>query len=161
MNSRSFPLTIREDDLAGEAIAELLQTHIDSALNNSPQDAAQALHLDRLRQSDITLWSAWHGSDLAGCAAIRELSKTHGEIKSMRTASQFLRRGVAASLLDHLLRIASDRGYQRLSLETGNTEAFAVARALYARFGFAPCPPFGDYVDDGFSVCMTRVMQAE
>ena len=32
----------------------------------------------------------------------------------------------------------------------------AAARALYTQHAFLPCPPFGDYVDDGFSLCMTR-----
>jgi putative acetyltransferase len=28
--------------------------------------------------------------------------------------------------------------------------------ALYRRFGFAQCPPFGDYVVDPFSIYMAR-----
>jgi putative acetyltransferase len=39
-------------------------------------------------------------------------------------------------------------GYRRLSLETGSGEFFASARALYDKFGFVVCPPFGDYWDD-------------
>jgi putative acetyltransferase len=148
-------LTIREDDLTDEAVAELLQSHWASATASSPEGSAHALKLDELRQPEITLWSAWHGEALAGCAALRELSKSHAEIKSMRTAPEFLRKGVAASLLHHIIAIASERGYQRLSLETGKNEAFAAARALYSRFGFSPCAPFGNYLDDGFSVCMT------
>jgi putative acetyltransferase len=47
------------------------------------------------------------------------------------------------------------RGYRRLSLETGSMEAVAPARALYTRFGFVECPPFGDYRLDPNSVFMT------
>jgi hypothetical protein len=39
--------------------------------------------------------------------------------------------------------------------ETGSMDAFALARALYAGFGFIVCPPFGDYVVDPNSVFMT------
>lgn len=158
MTSPDNPFVIRVDDLSGTAIAELLRSHVDSAAANSPKGAAHALKLDELRQASVTLWSAWHGEELAGCAALRELSSTHGEVKSMRTAPAFLRRGVAASLLQHITNVACERGYRRLSLETGNNEAFAAARALYSRFGFEPCAPFGDYVDDGFSTCMTRAL---
>ena len=74
----------------------------------------------------------------------------------LRTAASHLRRGVAAALLEHILGVARTRGYRRLSLETGSMEAFAPARALYARFHFAPCGPFADYVDDPYSVFMSR-----
>ena len=45
-----------------------------------------------------------------------------------------------------------------VSLETGSQPAFAPARALYARFGFLPCGPFGAYVEDPNSSFMTRVL---
>ena len=91
--------------------------------------------------------------------ALKELAPGHGEVKSMRTASSHLRRGVAAALLEHMLNVARQRAYQRLSLETGSMKAFAPARALYARFGFEPCEPFADYVDDPNSVFMTRELE--
>lgn len=158
MSGTASALTIRVDDLSGHEIATLLNSHLDAAIEHSPQGAVHALDLDGLRQPDVTLWSAWFGAELAGCGALRELSKKHGEIKSMRTTTRFLRRGVGAAVLAHMMKIARDRGYERLSLETGNTDDFAAARALYTKFGFLRCPPFGDYVDDGFSMCMTRLV---
>jgi putative acetyltransferase len=91
-----------------------------------------------------------------GCGAIKELDSRHGEIKSMRTASAHLRKGVAAALLRRMFDEAKRRSYRQLSLETGSTEAFAPAHRLYAAFGFKLCGPFADYVDDPFSVFMTR-----
>jgi len=158
MTGAKNALTIRIDDLKGHAIAELLQDHVASAFESSPESAVHALDIDGLRQPDITLWTAWQDRTLAGCAALRELSASHGEIKSMRTTSSHLRQGVATQLLHHLIAVAKERGYVRLSLETGNTLDFAAARALYRQFGFALCPPFGSYVDDGFSICMTRTV---
>jgi len=90
-----------------------------------------------------------------GCGALKELDATHAELKSMRTSSPHLRKGVGAALLEHMLNVARERAYRRLSLETGSIEAFAPARALYARFGFEPCGPFADYVEDPNSVFMT------
>lgn len=151
-------LTIRQDDLSGREIADLLGKHLDAAIATSPLGAVHALQLDGLRQPDVTLWSAWFGEELAGCGALRELSRLHGELKSMRTVNKHLRKGVGAAVLEHMMQAARERGYERLSLETGKTDDFAAARALYTKFGFMRCPPFGDYVDDGFSVCMTRLV---
>ncbi len=74
----------------------------------------------------------------------------------MRTSSLHLRKGVAKNLLNHILEEAKRRGYRRLSLETGWMEAFEPARKLYANFGFTYCEPFADYVEDPYSVFMTR-----
>ena len=152
------PIAIRIDDLKGRAIAELLHDHVASAFECSPESAVHALDIDGLRHPDITLWTAWQGSTLAGCGALRELSTSHGEVKSMRTAGSHLRQGVATKLLHHMIAVAQERGYERISLETGNSLDFAAARALYTKFGFALCPPFGSYIDDGFSICMTRTI---
>ena len=88
--------------------------------------------------------------------ALKELDATHGEIKSMRTAAAYLRQGVAAALLQHILAVSQQRGYRRLSLETGSMDAFIPARTLYARFGFKLCDPFSTYIEDPYSVFMTR-----
>jgi putative acetyltransferase len=152
-------LVIRVDDLRGPEIAALLREHLDGVAVHSPPESIHALDLDGLRGAGITFWSAWRGTELAGCGALKELDVRHGEIKSMRTASAHLRTGVATALLEHLLQEARERGYERLSLETGAQEGFAPARALYARFGFEPCGPFADYMDDPNSVFMTREMR--
>lgn len=147
---------IEVDDLTSLDIIQLLGEHLASAALHSPPESIHALDLDGLRQPNITFWSARHGSELLGCCALKELDSRHAEIKSMRTASGHLRKGVAARLLEHLLGEATRRGYQQLSLETGSMEAFAPARRLYGRFGFEACGPFADYVEDPYSVFMTR-----
>ena len=80
----------------------------------------------------------------------------HGEIKSMRTAALHQRKGVAAKLLKHILEEAKHRKYKRVSLETGSMDAFVPAHNLYARFGFKKCGPFADYVEDPYSIFMTK-----
>jgi putative acetyltransferase len=104
------------------------------------------------------LWSAWQAESLLGLAALKELDPGHGELKSMRTAPQHLRRGVAKAMLDHLIAEARHRGYRRLSLETGNNAAFAPARALYEQAGFNRCGPFAGYVDESFSAYFSRAL---
>jgi putative acetyltransferase len=151
-------IDIRVDDLSGPEIARLLQEHLQSVALHSPPESVHALDVEALRRPEITFWTVWQGSELTGCGALKELDPQHGEIKSMRTASAHLRKGVAARLLGHMLEEATRRSYRRLSLETGSMEAFAPARRLYTRFGFQPCGPFADYVDDPYSVFMTRAL---
>lgn len=151
-------MDLRLDDLRHPAVIALLQEHLDWMHRISPPESVHALDLDALRRPDITFWTLWDGEALAGCGALRELAQGQGEVKSMRTAQTHLRRGVAARMLEHILAEARRRGYARLSLETGSMDYFAPARALYARAGFRPCGPFGDYVDDPNSVFMTRTL---
>ena len=119
---------------------------------------ALAVPAAELRQPDVTFWSAWSGSELVGCGALRELDPRHGEIKSMRTVSARRRRGVGRAMLTHIVAEARRRSYERLSLETGSMQEFEPARRLYASFGFAVCAPFGDYREDPNSVFMTRAL---
>jgi putative acetyltransferase len=87
-----------------------------------------------------------------------ELDGTHGEVKSMRTSSLHLRKGVARIILEHIVTVAKERGYQRLSLETGSMESFKPARKLYESVGFQYCKPFSDYIEDPYSEFMTKVL---
>lgn len=149
-------MQIKIDDLTGAEVSELLQEHLRSMRQQSPPESVHALDIEALRKPDITFWTVWAEGELLGCGALKELDAQHGEIKSMRTATAHLRKGVAGTLLQHILTEAQRRGYRRLSLETGAQAAFAPARQLYARFGFAYCGPFADYVNDPNSVFMTR-----
>ena len=149
-------MNIQIDDLKGSEIHALLQEHLQSMRIHSPPESVHALDIEALRQPEITFWTVWEGGELLGCGALKELDAQHAEIKSMRTASLHLRKGVAKHLLKYILEEAERRGYSRLSLETGSMEAFAPARQLYAGFGFTYCAPFADYVEDPYSVFMTR-----
>lgn len=147
---------IRIDPLRDAKVIDLLEQHLQRLRRVSPPESTHALDLEGLRRPDIVFWTAWDGPGLAGCAALKALDAAHAEIKSMRTADAYLRRGVATLLLRHLLAEAARRGFRRLSLETGSMDYFAPARQLYATFGFAPCAPFGTYSDDPNSAYMTR-----
>ncbi len=151
-------LTIRQDDLTGARIAALLREHLEDMRRITPPESVYALDLDELRAPEITFWSAWDDGELVGCGALKELDARHGEIKSMRTARARRRRGVAARILEHIIEEGRRRGYESLSLETGSTEAFGPARALYAQYGFERCGPFGEYGEDPHSLFMTKAL---
>lgn len=149
---------IVEDDLTNPAVLALIELHVRAAHENSPPGSVFALDLSGLRNDRVTLWTAWEGQTLLGMAALKALDERHGEVKSMRTAPGQERRGVAACLLDHVLTVARQRGYGRVSLETGSNAPFAAARALYARAGFTVCGPFNGYSDIAFSTYFTRTL---
>jgi putative acetyltransferase len=146
---------IELDDLTRPAIHELLREHLRHMHELSPPESVHALDLDKLRAPDVTFWSAWEGSLLLGCGALKELDAKHGEVKSMRTPSALRRRGAGKALLEHIIRVARSRSYERLSLETGSHDAFRPAQRLYESAGFVYCGPFGNYVEDPNSVFMT------
>lgn len=150
-----YMMQIKVDDLTGTEIAELLNEHLANMRMISPPESVHALDLEKLRRPEITFWSVWEGNQLVGCGALKELDRYHGEVKSMRTASAHLRKGIARQMLQHILEEAKRRGYQRVSLETGSMEAFEPARKLYVSFGFQYCEPFADYKEDPNSVFMT------
>jgi putative acetyltransferase len=148
-------MKIEIDDLSRSAVHALLNEHLQNMYELSPPESIHALDLGKLRQPGITFWSAWNGSFLLGCGALKELDRKHGEIKSMRTPNALRRQGAGRGILAHIIEVARSRGYQRLSLETGAQEAFKPAQRLYESFGFAYCGPFGEYVEDPNSVFMT------
>jgi len=151
-------MEIRVDDLTGHEIAALLSEHMASMQLHSPPESVHALPIEKLRGPDITFWSVWEHSELLGCGALKELDPQHGEVKSMRTASGHMRKGVGRAVLDHIISEAKRRGFRRLSLETGSQAAFEPARKLYERAGFTYCGPFADYIEDPNSVFMTMAL---
>ncbi|MBB6669523.1 GNAT family N-acetyltransferase [Cohnella nanjingensis] len=147
---------IKVDDLTGPEVIGLLEEHLRSMFEHSPPESVHALDLTGLKKPEVTFWSAWEDGELLGCGALKELDAAHGELKSMRTSSRHLRKGVASRMVAHIVEEAGRRGYRRISLETGSMAYFEPAQRLYARIGFRYCGPFADYVEDPNSVFMTK-----
>jgi putative acetyltransferase len=143
------------DDPARADVYALLDEHLRNMHELSPPESIHALDVDKLKAPDITFWTVRDGALLLGCGALKQLDPEHGEVKSMRTPLALRRRGAGRAVLAHIIGVARERGYQRLSLETGSMAAFAPAHRLYESFGFTYCGPFGDYHPDPNSVFMT------
>ncbi len=153
-----MPCTIRPADFGDPALEAFLRAHLADMALESPKESQHALDLAALQQPGVRLWVAWHEGRIAGTCALAVLEPGHEELKSMRTEPELRGRGIASELLDHVLADARARQVGRISLETGSMEFFAPARALYARHGFDPCPPFGSYRHDPHSTYMTRAL---
>jgi len=148
-------MQIELDNLSRHEVHALLREHLANMYELSPPESVHALDLTKLRAPDITFWTIWDQSLLLGCGALKELTPTHGEVKSMRTPHSLRRRGAGRAILAHIVAEARSRGYRRLSLETGSMQAFEPALRLYQSFGFTFCGPFADYQADPNSVFMS------
>ncbi|MCC5995085.1 MAG: GNAT family N-acetyltransferase [Oceanicaulis sp.] len=144
-------IDIREDDLSGAEVQALLALHLEGMHASSPPGTVYALDLSGLKSPGVTVWTAWVGEAVAGIGALKALGGGAGEIKSMRTHPDYLRKGVAAALLDHMIKAARARGWRRLSLETGSGPEFDAALALYRRRGFTNGEAFGGYTPSAFN----------
>lgn len=151
-------MRITLDELSGREIRALLEEHLRNMFEVSPPESVHALDIDKLRQPDVTFWTVWGGTELLGCGALKELTPKHGEVKSMRTVVAHRGKGVARAVLEHIVKEAKKRSYERLSLETGSMKAFEPAQKLYESCGFAYCGPFEGYAEDPNSVFMTRLL---
>lgn len=149
-------MKITPADLSKIDIQDLLRLHLEEA---AQQVCFSAFSIERLQQGDMRFFAArTETGDLMGCAGLKFLDSTHGEVKSVRTDHRHLRKGVSTALMAHLTVHARAQGLTRLSLETHPTPAYAAARKLYERLGYAYYGPFGDYTDTDKSVFMTKVI---
>ena len=178
-NGSASPFHIRVDRaLTHPQVLALLEEHLAGMRAASPPECVFALDLNGLRRPEITFLTAWRlppdaapgtepeaVGELVAMGALKELTPTtaiaggHGELKSMRTSARHLRQGAAQAILTELLSLARQRGYARVSLETGSTPAFEPAIGMYRRFGFVESGPFADYREDPFSRFMTTALE--
>lgn len=149
-------ICIQSGGLELPGVREMLQAHVAALRAISPTESCHVLDIESLQRPEISFFTAWREGALAGCGAIKAIDHDHAEVKSMRTADAHQRQGVGAAMLSHLINVAEQRGYKRVSLETGAADYFAPARRLYASFGFEECGPFDGYSADENSVFMTK-----
>jgi putative acetyltransferase len=151
-------LVISIDDPRADDVRALVGRHLAFANECTPLADVHALDLNELLSPAVTFFSVRCGRELLAIGALQELDETHVELKSMHTAEAARGQGVGRVMADHLIAIARERGYRRVSLETGTMDAFAPARRLYMSAGFTPCDPFGDYRISPNSTYMTLAL---
>ncbi len=140
-------------DLADAQVIALIEAHQRDMFAISPPGTSFALDVSGLKGADIALFGAWESDRLIAIGALKRLSADEAEMKSMRTHAEFLGRGAARAILSAILERARRDGIRRLSLETGTSDAFAPAIALYTRHGFAPGPAFAGYANGPHNQC--------
>lgn len=147
-------MKIGRANLADPEVQALIAHHQRSMREGSPPGHSFALDLSGLQDDAVSVWAVHVEDRLAAIGALKRLDSVRGEIKSMRTHPDFLRRGLAAALLETIIAHARAEGLAILSLETGSGPAFAPALALYRKRGFTNGPPFADYTLSDFNQCL-------
>ena len=148
------------DDPAADDVRALLGRHLAFARATTLPEEVYALGVDALVDPAVAFFSYRVDGELLGVAALKRIDDEHAEIKSMHTAEAARGRGIGRALLDHLIGVAREQGYRRISLETGAGPAFAPARQLYASAGFELSGPFGDYRPSPNSTYMTLALDS-
>ena len=150
-------MRIERADLGDARVLDLLRIHVARA---RVVGSVHALDVAGLATPGIAIWALWRGDALLGLGALKRLSSTNGEIKSMHVAEAARGQGAGAAILRHLLDEARAAGLSRVSLETGAGDHFVPARALYRGHGFVECAPFEGYAPDPNSVFLTLDLAA-
>jgi putative acetyltransferase len=151
-------LRFKVDDLRGAAVRDLIAHHLRGMFETSPPESVHALDIDKLLDPAITVWSAWHGDELAGIGALKMLDHERGELKSMRVGGAYIGRGVGRAILNHILAEARVRDLRSLWLETGAEDFFIPAVRMYESVGFTRCEHFADYKADPNSIFLTLTL---
>ena len=129
-------------------VNELLINHFIELSSVSPVDRGHVLDIPGLKNLRIKFWSLWENDELIGCGALKFLDKEHGELKSIRVANRFRKKGNGIKVINHLIDEAKKLNIKKISLETGTGDFFTPARKLFDKFGFKPCEPFAHYKKD-------------
>ncbi|WP_298258863.1 GNAT family N-acetyltransferase [uncultured Litoreibacter sp.] len=118
-----------------------------------PPEDNHYLSIDALCVPEVHFFAAYEGDTVLGCGAFKVVGD-YGEVKSMFTAEAGRGKGVASAVLNEIEAQASTMGLKMLKLETG--DLLHAAHKLYAKHGFTPCSPFGDYEESKSSVFMEK-----
>lgn len=153
--------TISVDDPRADDARKLLAEHLSFCREETPPENVHALDISGLLDPAVTFFGYRVEGTLVAVGALKAIDAEHAEVKSMHTERSARRTGAGSAILGHIISVARQRGFQRLSLETGSMEAFAPARALYENAGFVPSGPFADYPDSPNSTYMTMALVAE
>ena len=129
-----------EGNFNNTEVDELLKKHFIELRSVSPADSCHVLDIDGLKNPSIKFWSLWENNLLIGCGALKFLEDGHGELKSIRIAESFRKKGYGIKVIQHLILEAKKLNIQRLSLETGAGSFFLPARKLFEKCGFSKIP---------------------
>jgi GNAT superfamily N-acetyltransferase len=158
MTTRPAALEIRPASLLSTEATTLI-----AALNAEldalyPEAGANHFRLDadEVGEGRGAFFVAYWNEEPIGCGAIRRIDEHCAEVKRMYVAKEARGHGVSREILKSLEDAARSLGCTRLLLETGRRQSAAVG--LYAAAGFVEIPPFGEYIDSPFSLCMAKAL---
>lgn len=106
--------------------------------------------LDEIKEAIVV----YDNNKAVGGGAIRKYDNDNAELKRVFVNPQYQGQGIGTRLVSLLIEWASELGYKRIILETG--ELLAESCSVYKKLGFQVIPNYGPYADMPESLCMAR-----
>jgi putative acetyltransferase len=134
-----------QDDVRG-LIEELNAT----LLELTPPEFVFHMTAEQMAGPDTTVFIARDDGKAVACGALKRHADGVGEVKRMYTRPSHRGRKIGAMIVERVEALASEEGFKRLVLETGDRHP--AAWTVYERAGFTRCGPVLDYPDSRWSV---------
>jgi len=99
---------------------------------------------------------AYQDSQAIGCGAFKKLDNETIEIKRMYVKFAHRGSGTAQAILNSLELWASEKGFKKCILETGNRQVEAVK--FYKKAGYKSIPNYGQYIHMEDSNCFEKLV---
>jgi putative acetyltransferase len=151
-------ITIDVESPLGADLTLLMARHTADMHADTPPESIHMMDAGQLAVPEVSFFVMRDVGVPVGMGAFKRIEDGHAEIKSMHVLAEMRGRGLSKQMLVHLIEEARAMGMRRLSLETGVQPTYTAARALYAKAGFEPCPPFIGYKPDPNSIFLTLVL---
>ncbi len=156
----SDSVTIRREHPGAEAASKLI-AELDAYLSPLyPQESQHGYSIEKLIQQQVEFFVLYYHGEPVACGGVQFFEDgqrpdgAYGELKRMYVRDKFRGRSFGKRLLEHLEKLAMDKGVTTMRLETGTRQPEAVG--LYEKGGYYRIPPFGDYWDDPVSLCYEK-----
>ena len=147
-------LTSHREPADSEAARTLIQELDAELAERYPHHAIHGLHPGESGDPELIFLIARAGGEPVGCGALRPLGAGKAEVKRMFVRPVLRGCGLGVAILEALEKAGREAGYDTLLLETGTRQPEALA--LYRKAGYMESEPFGEYIGNPFSVCMTK-----
>lgn len=90
----------------------------------------------------------------AAAGGLRAYDEKTTELKRVLVLKEFRRRGLAGEVTGRLEKLAKEKGYTKIILETAKPMEDAIA--FYKSIGYSKTENYGDYIGDDLCVCMSK-----
>jgi putative acetyltransferase len=105
-----------------------------------------------------TVIIAYEDGAPVGCGCFKKFDDSSVEMKRMYVKPEYRRKGISSTILNELEQWATETGFERAVLETGNLQEEAIA--MYEKLGYKIIPNFPPYEAMDTSICMEKQLKA-
>jgi diamine N-acetyltransferase len=135
-------------------LAELI-SQLDNDLRERYGEAKiHGIDLENADDSGVIFALGTYEKQAVCCGALRSFNENQVELKRMFVRKTFRGKGFSRMLYNYLEKLAEEKGFRQIILETGRKQHEAIG--LYKSLGFKPIEKFGEYTNDPNSLCFAK-----